>query len=48
MGQLPLEWVAVTRPLLNSGIDYVGQFEIKSGNTRSNTIMFVMCPCLSA
>jgi hypothetical protein len=37
MGQLPLARVTVARPFLNSGIDYVGPFEIKSGNTRSKT-----------
>jgi hypothetical protein len=37
MGQLPLARVTVARPFLNSGIDYVGQFEIKSGNTRCKT-----------
>jgi hypothetical protein len=29
MGQLPLECVTVAHPLLSTGIDYVGQFEIK-------------------
>ena len=37
MGQLPLARVTVTRPFLNAGIDYVGPFEIKGGNTRSKT-----------
>jgi hypothetical protein len=37
MGQLPLARVTVARPFLNAGIDYVGPFEIKSGNTRSKT-----------
>ena len=37
MGQLPLTRVTVTRPFLNVGIDYVGPFEIKRGNTRSKT-----------
>jgi len=37
MGQLPLERVTVARPFLNAGIDYVGPFEIKSGNIRSKT-----------
>jgi len=27
----------VARPFINAGIDYVGPFEIKSGNTRSKT-----------
>ena len=27
----------MTRPFLNVGIDYVGPFEIKSGNTRTKT-----------
>jgi ribonuclease HI len=37
MGQLPLARVTVARPFLNAGIDYVGPFEIKSGNTGSKT-----------
>jgi hypothetical protein len=37
MGQLPSARVTVSRPFLNAGIDYVGPFEIKSGNTRSKT-----------
>ena len=37
MGQLPLARVTVARPFVNVGIDYVGPFEIKSGNTRSRT-----------
>ena len=37
MGQLPLARVTVSRPFLNAGIDDVGPFEIKSGNTRSKT-----------
>jgi hypothetical protein len=37
MGQLPLARVTVARSYLNTGIDYVGPFEIKSGNTRSKT-----------
>ena len=37
MGQLPMARVTVARPFLNVGIDYVGPFEIKSGNTRSKT-----------
>ena len=37
MGQLPLARVTVARPFINAGIDYVGPFEIKSGNTRSKT-----------
>ena len=35
MGQLPLGRVTVACPFLKAGIDYVGPFEIKSGNTRS-------------
>jgi hypothetical protein len=35
MGQLPMARVTVAPPFLNAGIDYVGPFEIKSGNTRS-------------
>jgi len=37
MGQLPLARVTVARPFINAEIDYVGPFEIKSGNTRSKT-----------
>ena len=37
MGQLPLARVTVSRPFVNSEIDYVGPFEIKSGNTRNKT-----------
>ena len=37
MGQLPLARVTVAHPFVNVGIDYVGPFEIKSGNTRSRT-----------
>jgi len=37
MGQLPLARVIVSRPFVNAGIDYVGPFEINSGNTRSKT-----------
>jgi hypothetical protein len=37
MDQLPLASVTVACPFLNAGIDYVGPFEIKSGNTRSKT-----------
>jgi len=37
MGQLPLAQVTVSHPFVNAGIDYVGPFEIKSGNTRSKT-----------
>jgi hypothetical protein len=37
MGQLPLARITVARPFLNSGTDYEGPFEIKSGNTRSKT-----------
>jgi hypothetical protein len=33
MGKLPLAQVTVTCSFLNTGIDYVGSFEIKSGNT---------------
>jgi hypothetical protein len=29
--------VTVSHPFVNAGIDYVGPFEIKSGNTRSKT-----------
>jgi hypothetical protein len=35
MGQLPLARVTVAHPFLNAGIEYVGPFEIKSGNTTS-------------
>jgi hypothetical protein len=38
MGQLSLAKVTVANPFLNAGIDYVGPFEINSGNTRSKTI----------
>jgi hypothetical protein len=37
IGQLPLARVTVARPFLNTDIDCVGPFEIKSGNTRSKT-----------
>ena len=37
MGQLPLARATVSHPFVNAGIDYVGPFEIKSGNTRSKT-----------
>jgi len=37
MRQLPLARVTVARPFVNAGIDYVGPFEIKSGNTGSRT-----------
>jgi len=37
IGQLPLTRVTVVRPFLNAGTDYVGPFEIKSGNTRNKT-----------
>jgi len=37
MDQLPLARVTVSRPFVNAGTDYVGPFEIKSGNTRSKT-----------
>ena len=37
MGQLTLARVTVAHPFVNAGIDYVGPFEIKSGNTRSRT-----------
>jgi hypothetical protein len=37
IGQLPLTRVTVVHPFLNAGIDYVGPFEIKYGNTRSKT-----------
>ena len=48
MGQLPLARVTVACPFLNAGIDYVGPFEIKSGNTRSKTtikcyVVFFVC-----
>jgi len=36
-GHLHLATVRVPRPFVNAGIDYVGPFEIKSGNTRSKT-----------
>jgi hypothetical protein len=35
MRQLPLARLIVARPFLDAGIDYVGPFEIMSGNTRS-------------
>jgi len=38
MGQLPLARVTVSCLFVNAEIDYVGPFEIKSGNTRSKTI----------
>jgi len=37
MGQLPLLRVTLARPFINAGIDYVGPFEIKCGNTRRKT-----------
>jgi len=37
MGQLPLASVTVSRPFVNAGINYVGPFEIQSGNTSSKT-----------
>jgi len=37
MGKLPSAQVTVTRPFLNTGIDYVGSFEIKSGNKSRTT-----------
>jgi len=37
MGQLLLATVTVSRLFLNAGIDIVGPFQIKSGNTRSKT-----------
>ena len=37
MCQLLLAEVTVARPFVNAGIDCVGPFEIKSGNTRSKT-----------
>jgi len=37
MGKLPLAQVTVTRSFLNTGTDYVGSFEIKSGNTSRTT-----------
>jgi hypothetical protein len=37
MGKLPLAQVTVTRPFFNTGIDYVGSLDIKSGNTSRTT-----------
>jgi hypothetical protein len=37
MGQLLLARVTVACPFLNAGVDYVGPFEIKSGNIKSKT-----------
>ena len=37
MGQLPSARVTVSHSFVNAGIDYVGPFELKSGNTRSKT-----------
>jgi len=37
MGHLPLARVTVSHQFVNAGINYVGPFEIKSGNTRSKT-----------
>ena len=37
IGQLPLARVTASRPFVNSGVDCVGRFEIKSGTTRSKT-----------
>jgi len=48
MGQLPLAGVTVAHPFLNAGINYVGPFEIKGGNTRSKTITkcyIALCIC---
>ena len=35
--QLPLATGTVARPLLNAGIDCVGPFELRGGNTRRKT-----------
>jgi len=35
MGQLPFATVTVARPFLNTGIDYGGALQIKSGDARS-------------
>ncbi|XP_075217846.1 uncharacterized protein LOC142322652 [Lycorma delicatula] len=35
MGQLPKHRVEISRPFLNSGVDYAGPFQIKYGNPRS-------------
>ena len=37
MGHLPLARVTVSHQFVNAGINYVGPFEIKSGNTWSKT-----------
>jgi len=37
MGQLLLAEVTVARPFVSAGIDCVGPFEMKSGNTRNKT-----------
>ena len=37
MCQLPLAIVTMTRSFLNAEVNYVGPFEIKSGNTRRKT-----------
>jgi len=37
MDWLPLATVRVTLQFLNTGIDYVGPFGIKRGNTRTKT-----------
>jgi len=42
MGQLPVARVTVSRPFVNARIDYVGSFQVKSGNTRSKTTTNVM------
>ena len=45
MGQLPVARVTMTRPFLNTGIDYVGPFEvIPEAKLQPN----VMWPCLFA
>jgi hypothetical protein len=50
MGQLLLASVTVARLLLNAGIDYVGPFEIKSGNTTSkitNKCYVILFNCMA-
>jgi hypothetical protein len=37
MGQLPFATISVARPFLNTGLDCVDEFEIKSGNARSKS-----------
>jgi hypothetical protein len=50
MGQLPLARVTVSRPFVNAGIDYVGPFEIKSGNKTVKqdvrSTMYTHCSCM--